>query len=170
VDAEVQSLGARAFCCPRGIGRNIEIGGWVVVILIFTNLFPNSEDPNYGVFVYRRAQQLCVGLAHSAHVVAPVPYFPKWLPIPARLRALPCVARWLQASRIPAQERWNDINVYHPRYFMLPMISAPFHGFLMFLGTILLVLRLHARLRFDCVDAHFVYPDGFAAVLIAKLL
>ena len=53
---------------------------------------------------------------------------------------------------------------------MLPGISAPFHGLLMFLGAILLVLRLHARIRFDCVDAHFVYPDGFAAVLIAKLL
>jgi glycosyltransferase involved in cell wall biosynthesis len=73
-------------------------------------------------------------------------------------------------SRIPDQERCNDINVYHPRYFMLPRISAPFHGLLMFLGAILLVLRLHARLRFDCVDAHFVYPDGFAGVLIAKLL
>jgi teichuronic acid biosynthesis glycosyltransferase TuaC len=141
-----------------------------VVILIFTNLFPNAEDPNYGIFVYRRARQLCKGLGHSVHVVAPVPYFPKWLPIPARLRTLPRVARWLRLSRIPAQERCNDIKVYHPRYFMLPTISAPFHGLLMFLGAISLVLRLQARLRFDCVDAHFVYPDGFAAVLIAKLL
>jgi teichuronic acid biosynthesis glycosyltransferase TuaC len=151
--------------------RNLEKFGWpALVILVFTNLFPNVEDPNYGIFVYRRARQLCDGFGHSVHVVAPVPYFPKWLPIPARLRALPCVRRWLQASRIPHQERCNHINVYHPRYFMLPRISAPLHGLLMFLGAILLVLKLHARIRFDCVDAHFVYPDGFAAVLIAKLL
>jgi glycosyltransferase involved in cell wall biosynthesis len=73
-------------------------------------------------------------------------------------------------SLIPAQERYKDIDVYHPRYFLLPTISVPFNGFLMFLGSILLVLRLHARLRFNCVDAHFVYPDGFAGVLLARLL
>jgi teichuronic acid biosynthesis glycosyltransferase TuaC len=150
--------------------NTLGIGKIPVVILVFTNLFPNCEDSNYGIFVYRRARQLHQGLCHSVHVVAPVPYFPKWLPIPARLRAIPRVSRWLQLSRIPAQERCDNINVYHPRYFMLPAISAPFHGLLMFLGTILLVLRLHAWLRFDCVDGHFVYPDGFAAVLIARLL
>jgi teichuronic acid biosynthesis glycosyltransferase TuaC len=73
-------------------------------------------------------------------------------------------------SRIPLEERWGGITVHHPRYFMVPTLSAPFHGILMFVGVILLVQRLHSRLRFDCIDAHFVYPDGFAAVLIGKLL
>ena len=141
-----------------------------MVILLFTNLFPNSEDPNYGIFVYRRAKQLCESFAHSIHVVAPVPYFPNWLPVPSRVRSIPRIARWLKMSRIPVKERWGGITVYHPRYFMVPMFSAPFHGFLMFLGTIVLILQLHKRLRFECVDAHFVYPDGFAAVLIGGLL
>jgi glycosyltransferase involved in cell wall biosynthesis len=141
-----------------------------VVILLFTNLFPNSQDPNYGIFVYRRARQLRESLAHAVHVVAPVPYFPKWLSVPERFQSLPRIARWLKMSRIPAKEQWGGITVYHPRYFVLPKLSAPFHGLLMFLGAVLLVLRLHAQLRFDCVDAHFVYPDGFAAVLLGKLL
>lgn len=141
-----------------------------MVILLFTNLFPNSRDPNYGIFVYRRARQLRESLAHAVSVVAPVPYFPNWLPIPGRLRSHPRIARWLNMSRIPAKEQWGGITVYHPRYFVLPALSAPFHGLLMFLGTVLLVLRLHARLRFDCIDAHFIYPDGFAAVLLGKLL
>jgi teichuronic acid biosynthesis glycosyltransferase TuaC len=141
-----------------------------VVILQFTNLFPNSDDPNYGIFVYRRAKQLCESLAHSVFVIAPVPYFPSWLPIPRKVRSLPRISHWLKMNRIPAKERLGGITVYHPRYFMVPAISKPFHGFLIFLGTILLVLRLHARLRFDCIDAHFVYPDGFAAVLIGRLL
>jgi len=141
-----------------------------VVILLFTNLFPNSEDPNYGIFVGRTARQLQESLAHSVHVVAPVPYFPKWLPLPGKVRSLSRVSRWLKMSRIPAKEQWGGITVYHPRYFLLPVLSEPFHGVLMFLGTVLLILRLHAQLRFDCVDAHFVYPDGFAAVLLGKFL
>jgi glycosyltransferase involved in cell wall biosynthesis len=141
-----------------------------VVILLFTNLFPNSKDPNYGIFVYRRARQLRESLAHAVYVVAPVPYFPKWLSIPKRLRSNPRIARWLKMSRIPGREHWGGITVYHPRYFVLPALSAPFHGLLMFLGTVLLVLRLHAQLRFDCIDAHFVYPDGFAAVILGKLM
>jgi teichuronic acid biosynthesis glycosyltransferase TuaC len=141
-----------------------------VVILLFTNLFPNSEDPNYGIFVYRRALELQKILGHSVRVVAPVPYFPKWLHIPAKLRAVPRIARWLQMSRIPARERRHGIDVYHPRYFVLPYVSVPFHGFLMFLGVISTVVRLHLRRRFDCLDAHFVYPDGFAAILIGKSL
>jgi len=114
--------------------------------------------------------QLCKSRTNSVHVVAPVPYFPDWLPIPTKLRSLPRIARWQKISHIPPKEQWGGITVYHPRYFMVPTLSAPFHGLLMFLGAISLVLRLHSRLQFDCIDAHFVYPDGFAAVLIAKLL
>ncbi|HEY8670161.1 MAG TPA: glycosyltransferase, partial [Terriglobales bacterium] len=139
-------------------------------ILLFTNLFPNSEDPNYGIFVYRRAHELQKILGHSVRVVAPVPYFPKWLHVPAKLRTLPRIARWLQMSRIPARERLHGIDVYHPRYFVLPNVSVPFHGFLMFLGAISTVVRLHLQRRFDCLDAHFVYPDGLAAILIGKSL
>jgi glycosyltransferase involved in cell wall biosynthesis len=141
-----------------------------VDILLFTNLFPNSEDPNYGIFVYRRAHELQKIFGHSVRVVAPVPYFPKWLHIPARLRAMPRIARWLQMSRIPDRERLHGIDVHHPRYFVLPNVSVALHGFLMFLGAISTVARLHRRRRFDCLDAHFVYPDGLAAILIGKSL
>ena len=145
--------------------------GWLaVVILLYTNLFPNSENPNYGIFVYRRAQELSRIAGHSVHVIAPVPYFPRWLRIPRRLQAIPRLSRWLRMSRIPSKEMYGQLNVYHPRYFLVPAISAPFHGFLMFLGSLFLVRRLHAKLQFDCIDGHFVYPDGFAAILIGKLL
>jgi glycosyltransferase involved in cell wall biosynthesis len=46
----------------------------------------------------------------------------------------------------------------------------PLHGLLMFLGSFLLARRLHRQYHFDCIDAHYVYPDGFAAVLLGKLL
>ncbi len=46
----------------------------------------------------------------------------------------------------------------------------PFHGLLMFAGCMGLVRSLHQEHHFDCIDAHYVYPDGLAAILIGKIL
>jgi hypothetical protein len=40
----------------------------------------------------------------------------------------------------------------------------------MFLGSLLLVRRLVKAAPVDCIDAHYVYPDAFAAVLLGKFL
>jgi glycosyltransferase involved in cell wall biosynthesis len=40
----------------------------------------------------------------------------------------------------------------------------------MFLGCLRQVAKLNRQARFDCIDAHFVYPDGLAAVLLGKVL
>jgi glycosyltransferase involved in cell wall biosynthesis len=93
-------------------------------------------------------------------VVAPVPYFPSWLRF----------SRWKHVGLLPKQERIGELEVHHPRYPMLPKVAMPFHGLFMFLGCFFLVWRLNQEHRFDCIDAHYVYPDGFAAVLIARLL
>jgi glycosyltransferase involved in cell wall biosynthesis len=95
---------------------------------------------------------------NCVHVVAPVPYFPAWLPDKQR-------QYW---SQIPSQEQINNITVYHPRYPLLPGVSMAVHGLLMFLGSFSLVRRLRGAMDFDCIDAHYVYPDGCAAVLLGK--
>jgi len=46
----------------------------------------------------------------------------------------------------------------------------PLHGLLIFLGCLRLAARLHRETAFDCIDAHYVYPDGFAGVLLGKAL
>jgi glycosyltransferase involved in cell wall biosynthesis len=46
----------------------------------------------------------------------------------------------------------------------------PLHGLLMYLGSLPLVTRLHRQSPIDCIDAHYVYPDGFAAVLLGRRL
>ena len=46
----------------------------------------------------------------------------------------------------------------------------PLHALLMFLGSIACVRRLSRSAKIDCIDAHFVYPDGLAAVLLGKML
>lgn len=71
---------------------------------------------------------------------------------------------------MPFEERADGIEVYHPRYFLLPKISMLFHGLLMFAGSFAIARRLHEKVGFDCIDAHYVYPDAFAAVLLGRCL
>ncbi len=129
-------------------------------ILVFTSLFPNSQRPDFGIFIFQRISHLAQQPGTTVQVVAPVPYFPSWLPS----------SRWGKYGQLPYEERVENLNVYHPRYPLLPGLLMPLHGFLMFVGSLLLVRRLHRQFRFDCIDAHYVYPDGFAAVLLGKML
>jgi teichuronic acid biosynthesis glycosyltransferase TuaC len=129
-------------------------------ILTFTTLFPNSLQPLLAVFVYQRTAHLARIPGNAVQVVAPLPYAPPWLPF----------ARWQQTARIARQEKQQAINVFHPRYFLLPKVSMPVHGLSMFAGCASLVRQLHAKYHFDCIDAHFVYPDGFAALSLGKML
>jgi len=134
--------------------------GFPVRILTYTSLFPNREKPLQGIFIYQRMAHVARRAGNAVQVIAPVPYFPSWLPS----------NRWSTLGRVPKRETFGDLLVHHPSYPFLPKISMPLHGLLMFLGTLRLVLRLHRQNPFDCIDAHFVYPDGFAAVLLGRLL
>lgn len=129
-------------------------------ILTFTGLFPHSVDPNYGIFIYQRSAHLATRPGNVVEVVAPVPYFPRWLK----------TRRWRKASALPSQEMIGNLRVHHPRYFLLPKVWMPFHAVSMFLGCLRLLAKLNREARIDCIDAHFVYPDGMAAVLLGKVL
>jgi teichuronic acid biosynthesis glycosyltransferase TuaC len=129
-------------------------------ILTFTSLFPNALRRELGIFVYQRVSNVARLTGKAVRVIAPVPFFPSWLP----------VHRWRAYSRIPQGEQIGGIEISHPRYPLLPAICMPLHGLLMFLGSVVRARRIYRTFRFDCIDAHYVYPDGFAAVLLGKLL
>jgi teichuronic acid biosynthesis glycosyltransferase TuaC len=129
-------------------------------VLTFTTLFPNPAQPTLGVFVYQRMVHLARRAGHEVRVVAPVPYVPSWLPS----------RRWRALSQIPHEERKAELTVYHPRYLLVPKISMPLHGWLIFLGSLRCIRRLKKEMNFECIDAHYIYPDGFAAVLLGRHL
>ncbi len=129
-------------------------------ILTFTSLFPNPADRTLGIFIYQRILHVACHSQNTVCVVAPVPYFPSWLPL----------AKWKQMGKIPRMEQIGPLTVYHPRYFLVPKVSMYFHGLLMFLGSFPLLRKLHRQIGFDCIDAHYVYPDGFAAMLAGKCM
>jgi len=115
-------------------------------VLTFTSLFPNRAKPAHGVFVYQRMSHFARRAGNSVVAVAPVPYFPSGLPS----------SKWKAFSQTPRREQIGNLTVYHPRYLLLPRISMLLHGWLMFLGSYLLVRRLHYQLDFDCIDSHYV--------------
>lgn len=129
-------------------------------VLTFTSLFPNSCDPNLGIFIYQRSAHLAKRPGIEVEVVAPIPYFPHWLNI----------RRWQSAAVLPYLEKVGTLTVHHARYLLLPKISMPLHALSMFLGCLPAIWRINRREKIDCIDAHFVYPDGLAAVLLGKVL
>jgi teichuronic acid biosynthesis glycosyltransferase TuaC len=129
-------------------------------VLTFTTLFPNPAQPTLAVFIYQRMAHVARRPGQEVRVVAPVPYVPSWLPS-KRLKSL---------AHIPREERQGNLTVYHPRYLLVPKISMPFHGLLIFLGSLLTMRRLQKEMNFDCIDGHYIYPDGFAAVLLGRVL
>jgi glycosyltransferase involved in cell wall biosynthesis len=132
-------------------------GGWGLRILTLTSLFPNGVDPLFGVFIKERVRQMAK--RHDLRVVAPVPFFP-------RIR---WPGRWYRHSLVRSQERIDGMEVYHPRYFLPPRVGMAFYGLFYFFSIWPFLKRMHRRYPFDLIDAHYVYPDGLAAVMVSKV-
>ncbi len=64
-------------------------------------------------------------------------------------------------------EKHEGIEVWHPRYVMIPKIGMMFQGLFLFLSVCWQVRVLQRTFPFVLIDAHFVYPDGFAAILLS---
>ncbi|MGQ0652110.1 MAG: glycosyltransferase family 4 protein [Betaproteobacteria bacterium] len=130
-------------------------------ILTFSTLFPNAARPSHGIFVETRLRQLVASGEVEAKVVAPVPWFP-WTH--ARFGS------YADFARAPAEETRYGIEVLHPRYLVVPRIGMTLAPFLLYRAALPSLRRLAERYPFDLIDAHYFYPDGVAAALLARRL
>jgi glycosyltransferase involved in cell wall biosynthesis len=95
-------------------------------------------------------------------VVAPVPWFPS---------SAPRFGEYAQFAATPRIEHRNGLDVHHPRYLLLPKVGMNLAPYTMALGALATVKRLQREgFDFDLIDAHYYYPDGVAAGLLAKWL
>jgi glycosyltransferase involved in cell wall biosynthesis len=70
---------------------------------------------------------------------------------------------------LPARyEEQQGIPVYFPRFLSVPGLLKSCDGFFMALGSLFTLIKL--RKQFTIIDAHFAYPDGYAATLLGKWL
>jgi teichuronic acid biosynthesis glycosyltransferase TuaC len=129
-------------------------------LVVFTTLFPHAGQPGAGLFVRERMFRVAKVLPLT--VVAPLP----WFPLQRLLR------RWKPGFRpaAPSIELQNGIEVRHPRFFSVPGAFKWLDGFFMALGCLPTMLRLKRSFAFNVIDAHFAYPDGYAATLLGRWL
>lgn len=130
-------------------------------ILTFSTLFPCSVRPNNGIFVAERLRHLVASGQVDARVIAPLPWFfithPKLNP-----------NAWLGDQAAP-REFSHGIEVRHPRYFLLPKIGMSLTPLFLAAGAIREIRRLLSEgFDFDFIDAHFIFPDGVAALLLGR--
>lgn len=129
-------------------------------VVTFSTLYPNAANPGHGPFVEQRLRKLVESGGIDARVLAPVPWFP------FKAAMFRTYARFAAA---PHAEVRHGLQVAHPRYPLVPKIG-------MLLAPLLLALAALPTLRrwrregwqFQLIDAHYYYPDGVAAALLAR--
>lgn len=128
--------------------------------LLFSTLYPSSNRPGHGIFVETRLRHLLASGQVDARVVAPVPWFPS---------TNPRFGAWSKLASTPAKETYNGIEVRHPRYALPPKVGMNIAPLMLALGARSTLRSLQREgFDFDVIDAHYYYPDGVAAALLAR--
>jgi glycosyltransferase involved in cell wall biosynthesis len=127
-------------------------------ILTLSSVFPNPQQPLLGLFVRER---LCyVARRVQVRVVAPVP----WSPFDGLARAL---KPGFRPAR-PGGREDHGLLVEHPRFLCFPGLLKGADGWLYYRSLLAPLGRLRREYPFELIDAHFAYPDGLAAALLAR--
>jgi teichuronic acid biosynthesis glycosyltransferase TuaC len=128
--------------------------------ITFSTLYPNQSQPRHGIFIEQRLRHLLKTEQLESRVVAPVPWFPF---------QHPRFGRYAVFARAPRDETRHGIRILHPRYLLLPKIGMSQAPLAMALAAKRSLDRLLAEgFDFDVLDAHYLYPDGVAAALLAR--
>jgi len=134
----------------------------VLRLLTFSTLFPNAEQPNHGIFVENRLRHLLASGEASTEVVAPVPFFPSGSVV---------FGGWGRFARVPRHEVRHGIEIHHPRYPVIPRLGMSLAPMLLYRAMAPFLDRLlTGGARIDAIDAHYLYPDGVAAVWLGQRL
>lgn len=128
--------------------------------VVLTTLFPHSGQPGAGLFIQERMFR--VARQVPLCVLVPVPWFP--------FQGL--IRRWKPGfrPRAPRHEIREGIEIHYPRFLSVPGMLKWLDGFFMALGCLPRLLRLRRSFGFNLIDAHFAYPEGYAATLLGRWL
>lgn len=128
-------------------------------VLILTKIFPNRVEPLSSPFNRQQFAQLA--RLCEVQILATIPWFPG-------ARAF---SRWSGAGRlldVPEHECIEGIQVQHPRFVFVPRLAPGLSGPLYAASLARTVLRYRGQV--DVVLGSWAYPDGFAAVVLARML
>lgn len=127
-------------------------------VLALSYLFPNRAQPAYGIFVFNRLkaiQNFC-----NIKVIAPI----QWYPLIHRVRGV------LWGANIPLRDEFGGMEVYHPRFPVIPRYLKWIDAVTYFLAARSVVknLKIRESFEFDLVDVHWTYPDIVAGYILAR--
>lgn len=129
-------------------------------LVVFSSLFPHAGQPVAGIFILERMARVARHLPVT--FVVPVP----WFPCQGLLR------RFRSGFRPPAPRREirDDREVLYPRFLSVPGLFKSLDGFFMAVCVYPLLRRLKREGRADLIDAHWAYPEGYAAAQLGRWL
>ncbi|HEY5948251.1 MAG TPA: hypothetical protein VIV40_22295, partial [Kofleriaceae bacterium] len=128
-------------------------------VLAITKIFPNAAEPLAAPF---NRQQFAALREHcELTILATIPWFP----------GAGLLSQWSSAgklARVPRRETIHGMDVTHPRTLFVPRLAMSTWGPLYAASIAPAVARY--RNQVDVVLGTWAYPDGFAAVLAARML
>jgi glycosyltransferase involved in cell wall biosynthesis len=128
-------------------------------ILIISHLYPSTFNQKT-FFVHNQIKEL-VRQGCSIKVVCPIP----WVPPLSHFFS----SKWKEYAKIPQRAIFDGIEVYYPRYFVLPRsFLFEFSGESMYLCIAKKIANIHKNFSFDIIHSHVLIPDGYAGMLLAK--
>ena len=117
-------------------------------LLIITNSYPDEDNQHYGgIFVKEQVRYLARHF-NEIYVISPQPY---------------------GSNRNLRDYEYNNVRVYYPRFFHLPIDFFRKRLGDNFFKVALRVIK-REKLEFDLVHAHFTWPSGYAGALLKKKL
>jgi glycosyltransferase involved in cell wall biosynthesis len=128
-------------------------------ILALTTLYPNPYQPHRATF--NRLQFRALAAEHEVQVIAPIAWTGEWSARHGRAGTPPR----LEADR----RRFCDgMVVQHPRYIFTPKVLRGWYGWFLVQSVRGCFLEAVAGFRPDVVLGCWAYPDGWAAVQLAR--
>ncbi len=133
----------------------------MIRVVSFSTLYPNAADPHRGAFLRARLKALREHARGDVdvRVIAPVPYYPAFLPGKPEWRAF---------ARAPRASAIEGFEALHPRYVALPKAGVATHVSSLARAGRLAFRRIERDFAPDLVEAHYLFPDGAAAALVAR--
>ncbi|MGJ8682410.1 glycosyltransferase [Paraglaciecola sp.] len=114
-------------------------------ILVVSYLFPNSKQPNHGIFVLNRLKAMSRYL--DITIINPIPNSP--------IHGF--IDKFKILSDVPEVEVLDGLTVYHPRFLSIPgyLKSVEISSYQKAVDKVVRKFEL----TFDLVDLHWTFPD-----------
>lgn len=129
-------------------------------VVFFTNSFPNRLQPHRGIYT----EQLVTAAGGKIEpvIVCPLP----WVP---RIGLIGRMSSQYLFARIPKEYDYGRFHVYCPKYPVVPRVPWLSPWF-MAASAYPLFRKLAGRKRVEVINAHNVFPEGIAAIWLARRL